>query len=423
MISTLFQHKSKASRFCLLFCLHLFLLWNEPLAIAQIGNYVSNGSFEDKYDCDPPYELTKSIYWFNIGSDTNAVPGMLISRCGSGLCTPAGCQTPKNGDSYARTTLYCLSPCSYYASRGYPKNRLKEPLKTNKTYCVKMYIVRQEASPYAVSNIGFYFGNESTDTIKLANAPITYLNPQVKNPNNNIISDTMNWTPITGTFVANGTEKYMIIGNFDSNAATTYSLVDTTFGNGVWAEYFIDAISCIEMNLPAYAGPDKSITPGDSVYIGRESDFAIDPGCIWYKLPNMSTAIDTTSGIWVKPTSTSTYVVKQVLDCSPEKWDTVVVFMDLVGMNKLKLISEELKVFPVPAKDYIQLSVSNTELLRDFCCVSIYDQLGILMQEEELKLKEGTIQINTQNLPIGMYTLQIKNHENDCFTKRLVIAQ
>lgn len=389
---------------------------------SQISNFINNGSFEEKYDCNTPYSSNKAKYWSNIGDDSTKAAGELLSFC-SGLVpkSDVGYQMPKDDSSYVRIGFLCTQPCNILYSRSYLKNRLKQNLGLGKTYCVKMYIVRQEKCPYAVSNFGFYFGNEITDTIKLANAPITYLNPQVKNPSSNIISDTLNWTPITGTFVADGTEKYMIIGNFDSNAATTYSLVDTTFGNGVWAEYFIDAISCIEVNLPAYAGPDKSITPGDSVYIGRESDFAIDPGCIWYKLPNKTTAIDTTSGIWVKPTSTSTYVVKQVLECSPEKWDTVVVFMDLVGLDKLKIISEELKVFPVPANNEVQLNIQNVELIKEFHRLTIYNSLGIVIREEEIRFENGVLKINTSNLPSGVYFLELKNNSNEIVNKKFLV--
>lgn len=379
---------------------------------------MSNGSFEEKYDCDTPYSLNKAKFWCNIGNDTTKYGGFHHSVCNTFVpYNIVGFQYPKQGETFIRTGFYCLNPCSNDYSRYYAKNRLKQTLKANTTYCVKMFIVRQNQCPYAISNIGFYFGNELTDTIQLANAPITYLNPQVKNPSNNIISDTLNWSPITGTFVADGTEKYMIIGNFDSNAATTYSLVDTSFGNGVWAEYFIDAISCIEMNLPAYAGPDKSIAPGDSVYIGRESDFAIDPGCIWYKLPNTTTAIDTSSGIWVKPSSTSTYVVKQILDCSPEKWDTVIVYMNLTGIVSSSEVENDIRLFPNPANNYLEIKTSNKTNLNRFKLLQIFNQFGQLIIETEVQSI-----ISTEDLITGIYLLQL-NGDAGIVRRRFVVEK
>src|SRR5690606_40769166 len=61
--------------------------------------------------------------------------------------------------------------------------------------------------------------------------------------------------------------------------------IDTEFYPDYWTDVLIDDVSCIEVNLPAYAGRDTTILIGDSVYIGREKDFAIDTGCVWYKLP------------------------------------------------------------------------------------------------------------------------------------------
>jgi hypothetical protein len=393
---------------------------------AQIGNYIVNGSLEEIYDCDPPYNLNHCNSWANLGSDSLVMAGVLYTTdagCIKGApLTDVGYQWPRSGNAFGRLSFICINPCTYYYARSYPKNRLRSNLIANKTYCVKMYLCLVDVSPYAISNFGFYFGDSSTDTIKYANGPITYLNPQVSNPISAILTDTLNWVPITGTFVATGSEKYLVIGNFESNSSTTMSLVlqDTTYK---FSEYFVDDVSCIEVNLPAYAGPDKSIMPGDSVYIGRESDFAIDPGCIWYKLPNMTTAIDTSSGIWVKPTSTSTYVVKQTLDCSPEKWDTVVVFMNLVGLEKLKIIKEELKIYPIPAKDFIELKISNRALFEGFNSIALHNNLGQLIKEEEISFKEDKLIISTIDFKPGVYVLKIKSNTYGTLSQRFLISQ
>jgi hypothetical protein len=413
----------KIINFCLCICMSVVTTYTLS---AQIGNYIVNGSFEEIYDCDPPYNLNHCKSWANIGSDSLVMAGVLYSTdagCIKGApLTGVGYQWPRSGNAFGRLSFICINPCTYYYARSYPKNRLRSNLIANKTYCVKMYLCLEDVSPYAISNFGFYFGDSSTDTIKYANGPITYLNPQVSNPISAILTDTLNWVPITGTFVATGSEKYLVIGNFESNASTTMSLVlqDTTYK---WSEYFVDDVSCIEVNLPAYAGPDKSIIPGDSVYIGRESDFAIDPGCMWYKLPNTTTAIDTSSGLWVKPTVTTTYVVKQTLDCSPEKWDTVVVFMNLVGIEKLRMLNEELKIYPIPAKDFIVLNISNQELVSEFKSASIYNSVGLLLKEEEIFFINSSLKIRIEDLPNGVYSLQLKSSTNETVSKRFVISR
>ncbi len=233
----------------------------------------------------------------------------------------------------------------------------------------------------------------------------------------------LNWIPITGTFVANGTEKYMMIGNFKSDTNTNKLLTNPTNLPASASEYLIDAVSCIELNIPAYAGSNKSIMPGDSTYLGRESDFAVDSGCTWYKLPDLITPIKIASGLWVKPSSTSTYVVKQVLDCSPEKWDSVVVYMNLVGLEKLKVINEELKIFPVPAKDYFELSVSNDNLVEDFTSLSIFNNLGLLVRKEEVNFKDKSLRIYTSDLTDGVYLITLNNPNNEKVIKKLIIVK
>lgn len=391
---------------------------------AQIGNYISNGSFEKLYDCVPPYELRKAIDWKNIGADTNVLGGS-INSIGCFVNAPntgVGYQNPRTGENFYRFSPLCIDLCQYYFARSYPKNRLKMILQANKVYCVKFYTCLLDDSPYATSNFGFLFTDASSDTIKYANGPLSYLTPQLENPITNIITDTLNWVAITGTFVATGTEKYFVIGNFRSNAATTTSLVlhDSTYK---FSEYFIDDVSCIEVDLPAYAGPDKSIKPGDSVYIGRENDFAIDSGCTWYRLPNVTMPVKRVSGMWVKPTTTTTYVVKQILECSTEKWDTVVVYMNLVGIEKQKLSSSDLALYPIPAKDYLELKISNADVFNDYTSLLIYNQLGQIVREEEFSFIGNNFELNTENLKDGVYSLTLKSDKSQTVSRRFVISR
>ena len=395
----------------------LIFIW-PSLFQAQIANYVSNGSFEEVVPNSSP-NLAK--YWR--ATDTTKIFGGLLSKILSPYNVPLSAysyQWPSHGNNYLISILYCPT-CG--TKRAYPINRLKQTLVAGKIYCFLMYVNLSNQSTHGVDAFGIYFSDNSIDTITRCNDPITYLTPQIQNPTNNIIVDTLNWVPITGTFVANGSEKYMMIGNFKSDVGTNKTLTNPTNLPLEFSEYLIDNLSCIELNLPAYAGIDKSIAPGDSAYLGRELDFAVDSGCTWYKLPNMTTPIKIASGLWVKPSSTSTYVVKQVLDCSPEKWDTVVVYMNLVGIEKLRMLNEELRIYPVPAKDFIELNISNQELVSEFNSVSIYNSLGLLLKEEEIFFINSSLKIKIEDLSNGVYSLQLKSNSNETVSKRFVISR
>jgi hypothetical protein len=394
------------------------------LSLSQsIGNYVNNGSFEERYDCNMPGHLTKAKYW--MGIDSISCAGYFSSCPGLNTVPLNGFtyQWPKHGDSYIHATYFCVPPtCSPHSNRCYQRNRLKQNLQSGKAYCVKFYVNISNNSTYGMDGFGAYFGDNSIDTITKPYIPLTYLTPQVQNPNNNIITDTLNWTLITGTFVASGHEKFMLIGNFKSDAATNSVLINPTYSPAIATDVCIDDVSCIELDLPAYAGPDRSIIPGDSAFIGREPDFAIDPGCYWYRLPGM-VPLDTISGLWVKPSVTTTYVVKQVLDCSAEKWDTVVVYIDLVSLFDPEAAEKAIRLFPNPARDHLELEISNTLFSEAFRSIRIYDQLGNIIQEEEISIKQGNTRIATGDMAEGVYWLQIRGKNAPTLHRQFVIRR
>jgi hypothetical protein len=391
---------------------------------SQIANFVGNGGFEDAIDCSLPANISKAKYWNSIDSISTAAlycnicPGIgNIPNCGFTF------QFPKDGNAFALSNFLCEAGCNPTGSRFYLKNRLLSNLKNGTTYCVKFYVNISDNATYGIDAIGAYFGDNYLDTITKCDIPLTYLMPQVQNANNNIITDTLNWIAITGTFVAVGNEKFMVIGNFKSAAATHTILINPTNLPTVATDICIDDVSCIELNLPAYAGPDKSVVPGDSVYIGREPDFEIDKGCIWYKLPNTTMAIDTGSGLWVKPVITSTYVVRQVLDCSTLKWDTVVVYIDPVGIVSSSRFENEIKLFPNPTNENLELKINNEELISSFKTLYIYNSLGQIIREQDLLFENKKTIIKTDDLSEGVYLLQLKSENSETVYKRFVISR
>jgi hypothetical protein len=391
---------------------------------AQVANIIANGSFEEHYPCAPFYPTTLAKQWLAI--DSIGYCGNYRSKCDMSVpLNGNGYQYAKSGDAYVIITLFFVNQ-----GRGYLKNRLKQNLIAGKTYCVKFYVNITNTSPRGMNGFGVFFGDSSIDTITKCKIPLTYLSPQIKNPLGNVISDTMNWVPITGTFVANGTEKYAIVGNFLADTAVTTSPIYTQSYPQTWTDVNIDDVSCIELNLPAYAGPDKSCIPGDSVFIGRQPDFAIDPGCIWYRLPNL-TPIDTISGLWVKPLVTTTYVVRQELDCSPLKWDTVVVFANPLGLKGLEGW-EGLKVYPVPTAEVlnvklemldVRLGMLNGAMSTQKIEITIINNLGQIVREEELTFKNNISTIRTEKLENGIYELLIKSGNSQTVSKRFVISR
>jgi hypothetical protein len=380
--------------------------------IGQIANYVNNGSFEQTVNT---IFGKYPVYWG--ATDSTKAFGELITGPSSGFAY----QIPRSGNNVWIFLQYFTSYST--TTRAYPRNRLKNSLEVGVQYCVTMYVNLSHQSTHGISNTGLYLADSSIDTIKKCTIPITYLTPQVENPTNNVITDTLNWVKVSGKYTAIGTEKYIMIGNFYSDSATNKILVNPTNLPVNAADYLIDDVSLIEVDLPAYAGSDAVITPGDSAFIGREPDFAIDPGCRWYRLPGME-ALDTISGMWVKPALTTTYVVRQELECSAEKWDTVVVHVNLTRLDELNMLEAQISVFPVPATAHLEVRVSNDMLKTGEAIkeLRIVNNLGQLIREEEIVFTNNIASVNTSDFPEGVYTLELKTGIGT-LRKRFVIAR
>ncbi|MDO8999196.1 MAG: T9SS type A sorting domain-containing protein [Bacteroidota bacterium] len=384
---------------------------------AQLANYVSNGGFEDLIDCNNPFYF-KIKSWGNI--DTTK-PGFQALNVCYGNVPNSGYtyQHPRHGNGFVLGTMLCdVNFCNPNINRNYFKNRLKAKLNTGSTYCVKFYVNNINISAFGIDSYGAYFGNNGLDTINYTLKPLTYLTPQIQNPIGNIIIDTLNWGLITGTFVATGTEKFMVIGNFKSDAATMKTQIQPTVSYA-WCDANIDDVSVIDIDLPAYAGADVWGIPTNTVYLGRPQDVGIDEACMWYKLPNTTTAIDTAAGITVTvATTTQTYMVKQDI-CGNIKYDTVVVHASGLGLTPLSL-GEGLgvRLYPNPANEILNVEfvTSSSEAYRD-AHIQIINSLGQVIREEEIVFKDVTLSgvkvktvlINTMELANGVYFLKLSS--------------
>ncbi len=409
----------------------IFIFLFLPILGSGQVNYVQNSSFEILDSCPVGNFIYPPRYWDTIRMGGGGGPE-ICSPCAlsPSIRTPnngirPSFQMPKSGNNYCVYTCFIketLFP-SPTDQREYIQNELLQNLNSGKTYCVKFYVSLMNESKHGITELGAYFDDGSLHTSYFGVCNVT---PQIKSPNGIFLTDTLNWIKIEGTFIATGTEKYLTLGNFKGAFATTYTTMTPppppNDGQREIADYYFDDISVIEVDLPANAGIDKSVVPGDSVYIGRPREVGIDEACIWYKFPNITNAIDTAAGLWVKPIVTTTYIVRQEI-CSYVKWDTVVIHMNPVGIEKIKILNEELKLFPVPAKDELHLSVHNVALIVEFYSLSIYNNLGLLIREEEMKFENGSLKIKTEDLPSGVYSLQLKSSSNETVSKRFVISR
>jgi len=214
------------------------------------SNLISNGSFENNTIC--PNHLSNAlsngnvIYCSNPGNYTPDYFNSCTTAMSQAFQVPnntRGYQFPKTGNAYSGVDIWQIDT----QGREYIQLKFSLPLKPNHHYAFECYLSRAEKFRYAVSNFGAYF---SVDSVSMPAADILPFVPQINNPASNYFTDTLNWMPFTGTFLAQGGEQYVILGNFNPASApidTLYQYYGSA-GHSNWAYYYIDDVSLIDLD-------------------------------------------------------------------------------------------------------------------------------------------------------------------------------
>jgi hypothetical protein len=209
------------------------ILWYSASGSAQ--NLVINGDFEDYNEC-PQFldNINNANNCLNFGGTCDYYNTCLNSE-GYAFApnTPFGYQQPLNGNGYAGLSNIELNS-SYREFLGI---ELEMPLVIGTNYFISFYATPafREMNSIALfsNNLGIK-GIESSiqDSIDLMNG-IDIVHSET------IISDTIIWQQIKGSFIADQSYDYLVIGNFQTNDLTSW-LQEYSFQNISY--HFIDGI-------------------------------------------------------------------------------------------------------------------------------------------------------------------------------------
>lgn len=314
----------------------------QPLARAQV-NLVPNPGFEIFDTCPNAFgQLSYTIGWT---SPNSATPDYW-NACDTGDANVPnnvkGFQPAHSGNAFAGVILgrnyTFFPPLNQY--REYLQTTLTQPLQAGQRYCVSFYVNKADSCDWAVGNIGAYF-SVNPDTNFLTNNFLPY-SPQVSNNPSNIIFNDTGWTKISGSFIAGGGERYIMIGNFNSFQTTNTQFTGGCVYCGAEPEiayYFVDDIcvaagdcinscnagispvvdSCLQRAIPF------SIT-GDSCYTTVTWNFG-DPGS---GTGNTSSAAATSHNF----SSSGNYLVTAVIN-APCQTDTIRRWVNIVDCDSL----------------------------------------------------------------------------------------
>ncbi len=202
--------------------------------ICEGQNLVPNNSFEVLDSCN---RLIGGIWaeYAHPWNSPNTGTADLFNSCSTNTTTMmpnnwAGYQYPHSGNGYAGG---CFWGDVY---KEYLQIELDSIMTYQEHYCISFYVNLASKALWAHNNIGLYI---SDTMVHDTTSNLLNFTPQINDTN--IVSDTTNWTLIYGQYIAHGGERYIIIGNFFSDAVTDSIQFHT--GAFVPAYYYIDDVN------------------------------------------------------------------------------------------------------------------------------------------------------------------------------------
>ena len=224
------------------------------------SNLVQNPSFE-QYDTCPTGggNLYQCEFWWGFSCEyfNGCVPVTLFSP--SVPSNGFGFQYAHSGVAYAGLSIYTNSsiPTDYRESI---KTKLSDTLITNKRYCTNFYISLTEYSyRYAPNNYIFLDSVGMLFTINMVqDSVIPIFSNGIKVQNDILNLDTINWIKNSNSFIANGGEQYLTIGNFDNFINWPSGKIGNIY-------VYVDDVSVCECSFKFNLGNDTTLCNGQSL--------------------------------------------------------------------------------------------------------------------------------------------------------------
>ncbi len=375
--------------------LNLFFLMFFYFAIGYSQNLVPNPSFEEYSEC--PYRMgliNLATPWYY--EELNTSQGDFFNTCDStlgGVWSFLQTQIPRTGNGMAGFAIYS-SPYATYDYREYNKVKLTQVLSPNINYCITYYVSLMGYSTFAIDAL---CACVSTDSL-LCQDPNIMLLPCpnfVCNTSGNIIKDTLNWTKVTMSYIAQGGEQFLTLGNFKTTPQTNSEYIALTYG---WATYyFIDDVAVYECNTPEYpanTGGNKCIESGDTITLGmvQRAEYLY----WWYDM--QGNLLDTTATLTVSPTQTTSYVLVQKDFKFDETRDTVTI---QVGNCPIDYSGYGFEIYPNPCNGEVKVRFNS--IVPPGTIMQIYDMIGRKVAEIPLTGTENIATVNLGNIATAVY--------------------
>ena len=269
---------------------------------------------------------------------------------------------------------------------------LKSSLEQNKNYCVTVWWSSVK-SQYAADNFGIFFHHGEYDSIDcpMMRIPVT---PQIQ-WNGGIMMDTVYWNKFSGVVTGNGETRIMLSG-FKAFEDINFVVLEPVNYLNFRAAYYIDDVSVIPQDLPAWAGNDSLVYPYDSVWVGRPWEVGLDENQ-WVEITaNGDSALALGAGIWQQfSPGTHTLVVRQDL-CGVVTRDTVVITADQTASRAIPW-QKHISIGPNPSTGSVFVQTSEPIQIK------VYDLSGKCILEKNI---QNPTEISLKNWSSGLYLFE-----------------
>jgi len=379
-------------------------------------NLVPNGSFENYTQC-PEYagQVDKCSFW----TDPTQMSSDYFNACDTSLSVgvptnQGGYQNAKEGVGYCALATYVYSPPQIDWWREYIQVELSEELKTGHKYCGIFYVSLSDLSNYGADEIGMYF---SSAPVSCSPLPcILEYNAQVKNQTGNVITEKTNWVEIKGTFIANGNEKYLTIGNLATYNTTNVQYLGSFLSDVAY--YYIDAVSLTECRPPVFTTDTLVINQSSSIIIGDTAQDVAD----YYWTPVSDLSCPTCWQTTANPQQTTTYTLTKITPCDTTEASVTIVVQDPNTIIPLNMEENSyFELHPTASNGSFILNWYSKKTSR----LQVHDITGKLIYKQELVTANQQTQelINLTHLTQGIYVVSIEQNNKRAYTKKIVIIE
>ncbi len=216
---------------------------------SESQNLVSNSGFETISSCPGAQSQLSNATGWSKPPGSGTTPDLFHS------CHPGGALSCTNidlpggwaGNIVARSGDAAAGVLAKYDfcgnCREYIQTQLTTTLNSGTKYNIEYYVICPPTCKYETNGLDCYIGNQISQP---GNQPITAFVPQINSP---LVTKSMGWTLVSGTYTANGTERFITLGNFRNDAGTLSNTVTGITGCALSsnaATYLFDDVSVEE---------------------------------------------------------------------------------------------------------------------------------------------------------------------------------